>query len=630
MADYLIGGALLLFCYVAFFQSDIYVTGWNALNYLYGNPLEFYENCKKIQGHGVLAAANYPPSIFVVFALWLYPFKLFGLIKSPFYFSPYWVYWLKALTSLVYVATGLLFYRVTQVYSQNIPKGFQDVVRRTRTNERNVYEIHEHVSTDVQQHHILKGEGYRSWGAYATWLWLTTPLAVFSQFIFSQYDIFYVFLTVAGFLAFLKKNIFFASLLFGLAITFKYFPLFVFVPLLLFFEKKIGKLFLCGVIFSIPILLIQGLYGHSSAYISGVMGFSVLGRVFSAALDISGQKIYYIFAVFSILAGISYCLDFSENYKRVAAYIFLFSSILPFLFISWHPQWLIFITPAMALTTVMNKPEKIYRLLWIDLLGMFFFIAYVFLIFQNNVDLAMFQAKLLHIPFENSRNIGSLFKLFKGFSANVYLSVFWAYLILQFILRYKSILTVSIQASEIYLYSQVRIRYYLGLLIFLVPVIFIFSINYQNRGRYVLNPVQEKTFGELISGRTFEQSFVAKESLLTQVDLLLATFSRINHKAIQLEILNSGHRQLAVIKRSPIELLDNGWESFTFAAVKLQKGKSYLLRLSSAESVSGDAVTWWASEKPSYANGSAIVDGVPQYSDFAFRLKFEGAITTDQ
>lgn len=589
MADYLIGGALLLFCYVAFFQSDIYVTGWNALNYLYGNPLEFYENCKKIQGHGVLASANYPPSIFVVFALWLYPFKLFGLIKSPFYFSPYLVYWLKALTSLIYVVTGLIFYRVTQLYNQN-----------------------------------------RVWGTYATWLWLTTPLAVFSQFIFSQYDIFYVFLTVAGFLAFLKKNIFFASFLFGLAITFKYFPLFVFVPLIFFFEKKIFTLFLCGVIFSIPILLIQGLYGHSPAYILGVMGFSAIVRVFSAALDISGQKIYYIFALFSILSGISYCLDFSENYKRVAAYIFLFSSIFPFLFISWHPQWLLFVTPAIVLSTVINKPEKIYRLLWIDLLGMFFFIAYVFLIFQNNVDLAMFQAKLLHIPLENSRNVGSLFKLFKGFSANVYLSVFWAYLILQFILKYKSILTVSIQASEIYLYSQVRIRYYLGLLIFLVPVIFIFSINYQNRGRYVLNPVQEKTFGELTSGRTFEQSFFAKESLLKQVDLLLATFSRINHKAIQLEILSSDHRQLAVIKRSPIELLDNGWESFTFAAVKLQKGKSYLLRLSSAESVSGDAITWWASEKPSYANGSAIVDGVPQYSDFAFRLKFEGAITTDQ
>ncbi|MES2998835.1 MAG: GTPase ObgE [Pseudomonadota bacterium] len=45
--------------------------------------------------------------------------------------------------------------------SVDIPKGFQDVLRRTRTNARSILGSHEHVSTDVQQHHILKGEGYR-------------------------------------------------------------------------------------------------------------------------------------------------------------------------------------------------------------------------------------------------------------------------------------------------------------------------------------------------------------------------------------------------------------------------------------------------------------------------------------
>ena len=49
-ADYILGGILLLFCFFAFFQNDIFVTGWNSLNYLFGNPLEFYENCKKFKG----------------------------------------------------------------------------------------------------------------------------------------------------------------------------------------------------------------------------------------------------------------------------------------------------------------------------------------------------------------------------------------------------------------------------------------------------------------------------------------------------------------------------------------------------------------------------------------------------
>jgi len=43
---------------------------------------------------------------------------------------------------------------------EDIPEGFQAVVRRTRASERSVCGIHEHASTEVQQHHSLKGEGY--------------------------------------------------------------------------------------------------------------------------------------------------------------------------------------------------------------------------------------------------------------------------------------------------------------------------------------------------------------------------------------------------------------------------------------------------------------------------------------
>ncbi|TKW77638.1 MAG: DUF2029 domain-containing protein, partial [Bradyrhizobium icense] len=318
--DYLLGGLLFLFCYFAFFHYDIFATGWNSLNYLYGNPLDFYQNCKKIQGKGIFEPASYPPSIFLIFALWLYPLKLLGIIKTPLYFPLYLVYWLKVLTTLVYIATGLVFYRVTQIYQKN-----------------------------------------REWGIYSTWIWFVSPLAIFSQFIFSQYDIFYVFFTLFGFFIFLKKKPYIGSILFGLAITFKYFPLFVFIPLLLFFEKKIIKIMVCGLIFSIPTVITQILYIHSPAYITGVLGFSPIARVFSAGLTYNGQKVYYIFAIFLILSGITYYLDLYKNYKKVAAFIFLFASIFPFLFISWHPQWLIFVTPAMALTTALAKKNKISK-----------------------------------------------------------------------------------------------------------------------------------------------------------------------------------------------------------------------------------------------------------------------------
>ncbi|TLY48060.1 MAG: DUF2029 domain-containing protein [Gammaproteobacteria bacterium] len=583
-ADYILGGILLLFCFFAFFQQDIFATGWTSLNYLFGSPLEFYENCKKIQGQGLSPAANYPPAIFLIFAAWLFPFKLLGVIKSPLFFSNYLVYWLKLLTSLVYLMTGFVFYQVTQLFQKD----------------------HE-------------------WGKFATWIWLTSPLAIFSQFIFSQYDIFYVFLTLLGFLFFLKKKPYSASIIFSLAVTFKYFPFFVFVPLLLFLEKRIIKLLICGLIFLIPMVLIQLLYIHSHAYIEGVLQFGALGRVFSSALELGPQKVYYIFILFIILAGISYYLDVTKNYKKIAAYFFLFSSIYPFLFILWHPQWLLFITPALALTTVLSPKNKISKFLLFDLFGMIFFIAYVVLTFPDNVDLTMFQSKLLHIPLTVPffENIGNLFKILGGFSVNIFLSFFWGYLVLHLILKYKYLLydfSVELRFNS---YAKVRQRFYIGILIFIIPAAITLIKSTLNSNNYILNQSREKVFGELTRNRVFEQSFKAIGSNLKQVDLFLATFARKNHSIIHLELLTEDHKQLYITKRLAILIQDNNWERFKFPAIKLKKGNTYLLRLTSPNSVSGNAITWWASAKKIYKNGFAVVDGKPQDLDFTFRLKFK-------
>lgn len=580
--DYILGGILLLFCFFAFFQSDIFWTGWNCLNYLFGNPLEFYENCKKIQGQGI-AAASYPPPIFLIFAVWLLPFKLLGIIKSPLFFSHYLVYWLKFLTSLVYIMTGLVFYWVTQLYQKD-----------------------------------------HGWGKYATWIWFTSPLAIFSQFIFSQYDIFYVFLTLLGFFFFIKEKSYSASFIFGLAVTFKYFPFFVFVPLLVFLEKKIIKLLICGLIFLIPMVLIQLLYIHSYAYIEGVLHFSAIGRVFLSALEIASQKVYYIFSIFIILTGISYYLEVTKNYKRVAAYLFLFSSIYPFLFILWHPQWLIFITPALALTTVLSPKNKLSKFLFFDLCGMVFFIACVVLTFPDNVDLTMFQLNLLHIPISIQffENIGNLFKILGGFSANVFLSLFWGYLVLNLILKYKYLLYDFQVESSYNSYAKVRQRFYIGILIFIIPAAITFIKSTFNSNHYILNQSREKTFGELIKNRVFEQSFKAIGTNLKQIDLFLAAFARRNHGIIQLELLTHDHKQLYKTKRLAILIQDNQWESFKLSNIKLQKGNTYFLRLTSPNSYPGNAITWWASAKRTYKKGVAIVDGKPKDSDFTFRLRF--------
>ena len=225
----------------------------------------------------------------------------------------------------------------------------------------------------------------------------------------------------------------------------------------------------------------------------GVLEFSAIGRVFLSALEVSFQKIYYIFAIFIILAGIVYYLDVAENYKKLAAYIFLFSSIYPFLFIAWHPQWLLFITPAIALTTCLLQKNKISKFLFFDLGGMLFFVAYIVLYFPDNVDLLMFQNKLFHITFTQVQNMSALFNIFKGFSAYVYLSLFWGYLVLNLILKYKFLFNDITVESKYYSYAKVRERYYIGILIFIIPAAVTFILNLKNSDKYILKSYKRES-----------------------------------------------------------------------------------------------------------------------------------------
>lgn len=469
--DYLLGGLLFLFCNLSLVHSDIYLIGWSSLNFLFGNPIEFYENCRLFLTAGSSPAAGYPPTTFVIFAAWLYPFKILGLIKSPLYLPTYLVYWLKSLTFIFYLATAKIFYKITQIYYPD-----------------------------------------KSWGKYATWVWLTAPMALFSQVIVSQTDIFYLFFTLIGFLCFLRKKIYLASVVFSIAITFKYFPLFVFLPLLFFYEKKLLKLLLCIIIFGVPLLVVKLLYGHSPAFVEGVLNFFALPRVFSSAMDVGGIKVYALFLSFSILLGVSYSLSSeNKNSLQLAAYIFLVSSILPFLFMLCHPGWVIFFTPAIVLTTMLESKEKIKKFFFLDLIGLLTFLVFIWILFQDNVDSAMFQSNIFHIPFNNHYKLSNFFTLDGNIltSASIFFSGFIAYLCLQIILKFPYSSQTSKIDIKVCAYKNIRIRFYFGILAFLIPVLLVVYISHKpkyihsqtNYNNFCIASLKDYTVGDKIIAR---------------------------------------------------------------------------------------------------------------------------------
>ncbi len=150
-------------------------------------------------------------------------------------------------------------------------------------------------------------------------------------------------------------------------------------------------------------------------------------------------------------------------------------------------------------------------------------------------------------------------------------------------------------------------------------------------------------YGELTAGRRFEQTFVAKGSGITKVELLLATYMRANSGDIDLQVVDRGGRVMDGASVAANKLTDNGWAEFRLKDSTLVRGEKYALRLTSKNSRPGNAITWWAAENGKlavrskligthygphdpdpdlFADGNAIVDGTPKRADFAFNIYF--------
>lgn len=104
-------------------------------------------------------------------------------------------------------------------------------------------------------------------------------MGVFSQFIFSQYDIFTVFFMVLGLYLYLEGKLWQFALAFGMAATFKYHAVLYFLVLILLREKKIRNLIRYAVIMAVPLMVEILPNIGSEAFRRNVFGFGALDYV---------------------------------------------------------------------------------------------------------------------------------------------------------------------------------------------------------------------------------------------------------------------------------------------------------------------------------------------------------------
>lgn len=583
--DYAIALALLTACFFSFANTDLDYLGQNSLNFLFGNPLDFYDNAKKFQP--AYGGATYPPAVYAVFALWLSPWKLLGVITGPNALPPYLIYWLKLATTITYLTASHTFYLIAKEY-------FPDAGQ----------------------------------AKYAMSAFFTAPLAVFSQFIYSQTDIFHVQLMLLGYLMFVRNRLGLASFFFGLSVTFKSFPAICFFPLLLLLEKRPTRLAVFVLVFMAPTLLVNIVYSHSPAFTHNPINELLHERLYVASVIATDDRtwidgdlrLYLLPLAYAMLCGFTYFRHSSpETRLQDSAYVWLTSSVLLFVPILWHPNWVTLAVPPIVLTSMLSNRFRF--LLALDLLGMASFVAAVSFIFQDSADAVMFRGDLLKVDFHNSYPMDNFFNWFGDHSESIFFTGFGAYLLLQTTLKYRLITPgTHVTGPKDLDYGDIRQRLYIGLAIFLIPVVLVIWRDLTSGEVSIGTGGYEQEYA-LTASSPVEQKFRAEGTTIKSVSLFLKTSGRRGSDELTVELVDAGGKSLARVELHTLPTHELSWHRFPFDTVTaVRRGDQYSFRVLSAKGAPGNAFSLLTTTEDQY--GQAIVEGRPLHADLIFRIAF--------
>lgn len=566
LIEYIIFGVIAIICFFSFQQGDILHTGGSSFAYLNGHILDFYE-----YNATVLGGNNYLPSSYILFALWNIPIRLLNLVTEPTLTVPTGVLmWYKLLPVIFYCFSGYLIYLIAVEMKLN------------KVNAK-----------------------------FCALLFLMNPIGFFSQFIFGQYDIFTVFFVLLGMYFYFKDDTRKFILFFGIASTFKYFPLFVFVPFVLLKEKNILRIIKSGILVTIPILLEVIIYIGSVAFRTGVFGFGATSYIFNAKIDTGYYSISLIVLLWALVCLGAY-LKNVENKQDVIKWSLFFANLIMFLLFGlsmWHPQWLLFMVPFMTLGLVINKRSDL--LLMLDIVLMVLFCVFTVNQWQNHVDQQLFNLGVLSRFIKDDINSGLTIRgLYKFSDMNLIMSLFSSVLLISSLLKLPKYSVKNLYESDFVKKRKLIIaRFLIGIGFFVIPAFLCFFQSALPPYCIVDMGKQIDNIGPIENGRQVTQVFMAESDSISEINVLVGTYARVNQGEMFVEIWNENNcLYKTMVKLQAIK--DNEYLRIKLPKVSVKKGETYEIRFIS-NNLGEDFITIYNSDIVTETQ-YAIVDNLKQ------------------
>ena len=445
--DWVILLLLMGFCFLAYQMHDLAHTAGCSYGYLNGHIFAFYDY---LEAHGIAEDgqpglwASYLPTIYIIFAIWNLPMKLFGIVGEPtslLGFVP--LMWAKILPCLAYFAGGFVVYQIA----------------------------------------MELGMGDRK-SKFTAFAYLSMPIALFSQFALGQYESFIVLFVLLGVWKWLQKRDLWFVVFFAIAFTFKYTVLIYFLPLLFLREKNIWKILLKTVgfvsLFAVEYLIYRG----SPAFSAHVFGIgaeaasnNTVNTLWSVSYFTGNQllnvryNVYVVVIVFALIAAFAYFKKTKDDgeCERYAMWLLTLAFAGLFCFTKWYAHYLMLAVPFWVLTAFMSRHTKIWLVL--DLLFMLFFAMYnvQFFCFYHDewlLRMGVFQYVMPDRITGNSFNMSEMLGIL---DPSLTLTMCTAFIAVYAVFRHPRFMRDDLSEFPEKCVGWLRARTVLGLLIFIIP-----------------------------------------------------------------------------------------------------------------------------------------------------------------
>lgn len=619
---------ILLACLVLFYQPDIVHTAVSSATFLKGHILDFY-SYNKAQG----IPDSYMPSTYVVFALWCAVPYMLGFLREVSLDIPFGLYvYLELLPILVYVASGYVVY----------------LIGRTL-------------------------ELCKSKSRLMVYVTMTFPVALYSQFIFCQYDIFTVFFVLLGIYFYLKDKDRLFVLSFGVAITFKYFALAIFVPMLLLKHKNIVRI--CGhaLLFAVPFALQVLVHYHDPAFVKYVLNFSALGYLFSAndtalmadavknsslwagpaAADNgitqtvcaagasalaagfegivgAGKALLKIPFQFYIAGGLCIWSYFVKTKTKLELFrwVMFFGSGMMFAifaFMFWHPQWLLLIMPFWGMSALLHK--KSGWILLSDILFMVLFVMYVSNIWFRELDQGLMENGILGGLIQGQIGAELMIKdCYLFYNTKIIRLGLGAMLLLGTVLRFPGFCISDVSKIQEKVLLPVRLRWGVGLAAFLVPASICLvlalcppycSFNGEDFAGHLPGITSQTWLSEVFTVETDDARFL---------DFYVYDYDRENTGELEVTVTDMESGELLLSHIYDVSAFPNrGWIRLDISDCGLKAGGTYMVNFNSQSATPENSVTLYhTSSLTEDERYYGLYTGQPLGSNLSIKI-FEGS-----